>query len=240
MYNEISAEFENYIKKGKVENAAGTLKRLDSFVKENSLSHSTKKYKRVLNKISKMVFIPGKNIYMDKFEITVKDYKDYSKTKAGVKFPFLPEWNKDDFQPMINVSFDDAQKFAGYNGKRLPTLDEWKAAAGLSKSNNNFFSDDESPRRYANVYDLVSSSKDTYTKTAPVGKFAPNKNNLYDLVGNVEEWCIGSGGTPTRVGGHYGTKESRSRSFRSKTHNPDYTSERVGFRCVVDVDTLLK
>ena len=178
-------------------------------------------------------------IYMDKYEVTVKDYKDYTKSKAGVKFPFLPDWNLDDTQPIINVSFDEAEGFAKANGKRIPTLDEWKAAAGLSKSNNNFFNDDESPRQYANVYDLVSSTNDTYTRTAPVGKFSPNKNNLFDLVGNVEEWCITSNNVPACVGGDYKTKESRSKSFRSKTHRADYTSERVGFRCVVDVDSLL-
>ena len=239
MYGEMSAEFENLFRQGKVNNAKNTLSRLNSFIDENNLGHSTSKYRTAINRVENMAFIPGKNIYMDKYEVTVKDYKDYTKSKAGVKFPFLPDWNLDDTQPIINVSFDEAEGFAKANGKRIPTLDEWKAAAGLSKSNNNFFNDDESPRQYANVYDLVSSTNDTYTRTAPVGKFSPNKNNLFDLVGNVEEWCITSNNVPTCVGGDYKTKESRSKSFRSKNHRADYTSERVGFRCVVDVDSLL-
>ncbi len=239
IYVEISAEFENLFKRGKVDNAKNTLSRLNSFINENNLDHSTSKYRSAINRVEKMAFIPGKNIYMDKYEVTVREYKDYTKSKAGVKFPFLPDWNQDATQPIINVSFDDAEGFAKANGKRIPTLDEWKAAAGLSKSNDNFFNDDESPRQYANVYDLVSSTNDTYTRTAPVGKFSPNKNNLFDLVGNVEEWCITSNNVPTCVGGDYKTKESRSKSFRSKTHRADYTSERVGFRCVVDVDSLL-
>lgn len=95
-------------------------------------------------------------------------------------------------RPVINVSWDDAQKYIVWLNKqtgknyRLPTEAEWECAARAG-STTKYSWGNEVGRNQANC-DSCGSQWDNQ-QTAPVGSFKPNSFGLYDMHGNVWEWC---------------------------------------------------
>jgi formylglycine-generating enzyme required for sulfatase activity len=120
-----------------------------------------------------------------------------------------PGWPMTDAQPVGNVSWNDATAFCRWlsqkSGKvvRLPTEAEWEYACRAGTANVFFTGDDPaSLNGYANVPDDALRTKlgeppdntrfpfdDGYPFTAPVGSFKPNPWGLYDMIGNVFQWC---------------------------------------------------
>ena len=137
--------------------------------------------------------------YMDKYEVTNAQYKmfvdenpEWQKGNISSKYHdgnYLKSWNGNNYpsgkdnHPVVNVSWYGAMAYAKWIGKRLPTQAEWEKAArgGLV--------DQKYP--WGNSID---SSKANYSRnvgdTTPVGSYPPNGYNLYDITGNVWEWCL--------------------------------------------------
>ena len=128
--------------------------------------------------------------YMDTYEVTIGQYKEFINA-TGYK---APNWSKvagfsppDDQGPIICVSWYDAMAYAQWVGKRLPTESEWEKAARGGLRKKKYPWSDSTDNTKANYN---SNSGPYVGRTTPVGSYAPNGYGLYDMAGNVWEWCL--------------------------------------------------
>jgi formylglycine-generating enzyme len=120
--------------------------------------------------------------YIDKHLVTNVQFRNFIDATN-----YKPERNWEEYfnsndkgdYPVVNVSWNDANAFALWAGKRLPTEAEWeKAARGGTETP--YYWGDTVDEKYVNcnIHSLHS-----------VGKFSPNPLGLFDMLGNVWEWC---------------------------------------------------
>jgi formylglycine-generating enzyme len=170
-------------------------------------------------------------------------------------------WPMTDEYPVSNISWNDASAFCRWlsakSGKRvrLPTYSEWDRATRAGTTT--VFFTGESPASlggYANVADrsllrtLGDSTyadggfpfDDGYPFTSPVGKFKPNPWGLYDMLGNVFEWCSLES-TPIPCGCSYNDGPNVCREGVRERHAESYSRYAyLGFRVVVESEAAQK
>ena len=180
--------------------------------------------------------------YMDTTEVTVGQFKKFLKSsgykpKEPINWAELYKYSSNDKHPMIYVTWHDATAYAKWVGKRLPTEAEWEFAARGGLVGKEFpWGDSEAVARdYAN-YD-GTGGKDKREYCAPVGSFKLNGYGLYDMAGNVWEWCQDwyDSNKTRRVlrGGSWNDPSSNLRAANRFGYFPSNTYYYVGFRCVV-------
>jgi formylglycine-generating enzyme required for sulfatase activity len=151
---------------------------------------------------------------MTKYEITNQEYADFlnvygsdevkSGQYKGEKMIYEGSWGvkkqNNKWQPVegyakhpvVNVTWFGANEYARYQGGRLPTEAEWEYAcrAGTTTPFNTGSNLTTAQGNYDGNYPYNNNPKGEYRgKTLPVGSFEPNAWGLYDMHGNVSEWC---------------------------------------------------
>ncbi|MDF1744678.1 MAG: SUMF1/EgtB/PvdO family nonheme iron enzyme [Gimesia sp.] len=247
----------------------------------------------------------SKPFYMGMHEVTIDDFKQFVKMtdykteserngrggagwddttqKFSIGIPTFnwvkTGWLKNDFHPVVNVSWNDAVNFCKWlsirtkSKYRLPTEAEWEYVCRAGSNSLFFHGDDaEALVQYGNIWDRSASlqfqrnyahlkgvsAQDGFAFTSPVGNYAANAWSVYDMHGNVMEWCSDrydddyyktlegkvsmdpggpeSGSTRVLRGGNWSLFPQYARAaYRSKL-SPSSYSNSIGFRVVLELE----
>ncbi|XHR28772.1 MAG: SUMF1/EgtB/PvdO family nonheme iron enzyme [Chthoniobacteraceae bacterium] len=221
-----------------------------------AVPHKPAPYTPVVNSLG-MKFAPvaGIGVLFSVWDVRVKDYRAFVQETGR-------EWRSASFpqtldDPALNVSWEDAKAFCQWlsarDGReyRLPTDAEWSVAVGLKDEGGGLPHDKDGrvkgaypwgtawppPPHVGNYGASRLIVGDSFEKTSPVGSFPENAFGLFDMGGNVWQWCEDSyddtGRRRVLRGGAWNssTQDVMLSSFRYYAF-PGDSANNIGFRCV--------
>ena len=186
-----------------------------------------------------------------------------------------PGFPQTDEHPVVNVSWNDTVAFCKWLGAqegttyRLPTEAEWEYACRAAATTAYYFGDNpDDLASYGNLADAafkkqfpdlsfqMSQASDGYVFTVPVGSFRPNRWGLYDMAGNVWQWCSdwygqdyykdspvadpkgpAAGASSVRRGGGFDNPPACGRCSYRGYSEPAGRLDTIGFRVVREPDS---
>jgi len=210
-----------------------------------------------------MRFVPVGNWHMSAWETRVRDWAAFC--AATNRRPLRPDFAQGETHPVVKVNWEDAVEFCQWltekerrenfldetESYRLPSDQEWSAAAGLPNESGATPEERDGrirdqfpwgnqwpPPHGAGNYGPIAGANDGFATTAPAGSFSPNSSGIFDLGGNVWEWCADLYKPGSRWGVLRGGSWSNSQRGELLTsyRNVVDRSERdviYGFRCVL-------
>ena len=208
-----------------------------------------------------MIFVkvPGTTVQMCIHETRNVDYEAYAASQPGVDDRWRGRAVGDKSKcPVVLVRYQDAEGFCRWLSAkenktyRLPTDEEWSVAVGLGKEigrtpHEKQEKSKESAFPWGGTYPPSPQDgnfhpfavDDGYPppQTAPVMSFKPNKLGVYDLGGNVQEWCLDWYDKDGKERVIRGSADHGALSLRSSTRlhrAPEHQGDGTGFRCVVE------
>ena len=136
------------------------------------------------------VFLDG--FYIDKYEVTWGQWKKSAlpylpKPNARLPQPSAPDWGIVDDQPVVNVSWNFAQKYLAWAGKRLPTEAEWEKAARGSDGRAYPWGNEPPTFDRAVWKDHPTALRGT--ESARCCAVGASPYGVFNMAGNVYEWC---------------------------------------------------
>ncbi len=187
-------------------------------------------------RITKRVYI--NDFYMDVCEVTQSEYQNVM-GKTPSHFKHCSNC------PVESVSWFNARDYCQKVNKRLPTEAEWEYAARGGTSG----------ARYSDLESIAWYLENSGGKTHPVGRKQSNAYGLYDMLGNVWEWCqdwydekwyirmpqrnpanTAESVSRTVRGGSWDFDSAYIRTSFRGNGQPDFGNDRIGFRCSRDAD----
>jgi len=202
--------------------------------------------------------------YIDKFEVTNKQYAEFLNAYGkdtddkGQKMIYEDvmglrkvngKWQPVEgyeYHPVIDVTWYGAGEYAKYYGKRLPTEAEWEKACNCGRLNSRYcFGNDEKV-----LGDYAWYVSNAEGETHFVGDKKPNSLGVYDMHGNVSEWCSDwydagyytkssynnprgptTGEGKVCRGGSWSNNSNGCITVARESGNPESSDDRTGFRC---------
>ncbi len=186
----------------------------------------------------------------------------FLKEGAYWEYPMGPDFPKaPDNHPVTQISYNDAEAYALWAGKRLPSAAEWEHAAKDGEDINTIYNwgntlvvnDQYKANVWQGSFPYINTLKDGFEYTSPVGLFGKTKLGLADISGNVWEWTtdwdipkgmnqkdyqVNQMSQKVLRGGSFLCEPSFCHGYQitgKSESTPDTSLMHTGFRCVRDI-----